>query len=168
MSKSKSYIKKLVFASLISAFYAGLTYLSGFFGLGYGDIQFRVSEVLTVLPVFSPFSIVGLTVGCFISNIGSFNPLDLFFGTGATLIAAVFTYLLRNVKIKKIPFFSFLSPVIINGIIVGIELAVLTDIEISFAVMALSVAFGEAVVCFGLGIPFYFFLNKHKEIFSDF
>ena len=67
----KSKINYIVTGALIAALYAGLTYLSNIFGLAYGPIQLRFSEVLTILPVFTPAAIPGLTVGCFIANIGS-------------------------------------------------------------------------------------------------
>lgn len=163
----KKYIKNLVFASLVAALYAGLTYISGFFGLAYGNIQFRLSEILTVLAVFSPSSVLGLTAGCFLGNIASFNPIDMIFGTAATLLAAIVSYLLRNVKFFKIPLLSFLSPVIINSVIVGLELSVFfAKKPSSFFVFALWVALGETVVCLIAGIPFYKILSKHKNIFD--
>ena len=104
----------IITGALIAAAYAGLTYLSNVFGLAYGPIQLRVSEVLTILPVFTPAAIPGLTVGCFIANIGSFNVADMFFGTFATLAAAWLTYFLRNIKFKDIPLLSMFPPVIVQ------------------------------------------------------
>ena len=66
--------KKTVFvveSAVIAAIYAGLTYLAGILGVAYGGIQFRFSEALTILAVFSPAAIPGLTVGCFLGNITS-------------------------------------------------------------------------------------------------
>ncbi len=163
---NKNYIKRLIFASLIAAIYAAITYLC--LGFSFTNIQFRIAEVLTILPCFTPTAIIGLTVGCFIANFASFNLFDLFFGTLATLISSVISYLLRNVKFKNIPFLSILSPVLINGIIIGLELSIFfTESNLSFPILALCVAFGEAVVCFGLGIPLYLILNKYKDIFKD-
>ena len=56
----------IVTAALIAAAYAGITFLSSVFGLAYGPIQLRLSEVLTILPIFTPAAIPGLTIGCFI------------------------------------------------------------------------------------------------------
>ncbi|MCQ2454945.1 MAG: QueT transporter family protein [Clostridia bacterium] len=163
----KKYIQKIIFSSCIAATYAGLTYLSGFFGLAYLGLQFRISEVLTILPVFSPSAIWGLVIGCFLGNIASFNPIDMVFGTLATLISAILTYLLRNIKIKGIPLLSLICPVIINALIISFELSFFfSGASQSFIVYFLTVAVGEAVVCLGLGIPFYILLNKHKEIFD--
>ena len=73
--------KGLVIGALIAAHYAVLTYVSAAFGLAYGAVQFRLGEILTILPLFSPSAIYGLTVGCIISNIGSsLGPVDMLFG----------------------------------------------------------------------------------------
>ncbi len=168
MHKKKNRIKQIVFASLIAALYAGLTY--GFSFISYGAVQFRISEILTVLPIFTPTGIIGVTVGCFLGNIGNIgaNPFDIIFGTLATFIAAVITYLCRNIKIKGIPLISLLSPIVINSLIIGLELTVVfVNQKGGFPIFALWVALGEAVVCLGLGIPFYIILNKHKQIFTD-
>ena len=167
MKKTNKHLKRIALAAVIAALYAALTYAFAF--MSYGEVQFRVSEVLTVLPCFTPVSIIGLTVGCIIANIGSFNPVDMVIGTCATLIAAVVSHLLRNVKIKKIPILSILSPVVFNAIIVGLEIAVVFNQNIrSFPISALWVGLGELVICLGLGIPFYLILDKHKNIFKDF
>ena len=163
----KKYIQILVFSSIIAAAYAALTYLSAFFGLAYGSVQFRVSEVLTILPCFTPYAIPGLVVGCILGNIGSFNPIDMIIGTSATLIAAIFTYLLRKVKTFNIPLLSLLSPVIFNAVIVGFEIAfIFMNAPETFLINALWVGLGEIVICLGLGTPFYIVLNKHSSIFD--
>ena len=78
---------------LIAALYAIATYLSAAMGLAYGGIQFRISEALTILPIFTPAAIPGLIVGCFIGNLGSpFGMVDILLGTFATAFAAVCSY----------------------------------------------------------------------------
>lgn len=123
MSKTKSRINFIVTGALIAAAYAGLTFLSNVFSLAYGPVQFRVSEVLTLLPIFTPAAIPGVTVGCFIANIASFNAVDMIFGTAATLIAALLTYALRNITFKGLPLLAMLPPVIVNAVVIGLELA---------------------------------------------
>lgn len=164
----KKYIMRLVFASIVAAAYAGLTYLSGFIGLAYGNIQFRVSEALCILPVFSPSAILGLTVGCFLGNIASFNPIDMVIGTFATLLAAVLTYAFRKIKIFDIPTVSLIMPILINSVIIGLELSVIFVGKIAaFPLSALWVALGESVTVLALGIPLYKVLNKHKSVFQQ-
>ena len=166
MSNKKNNLRFITTAATIAAIYAALTFLGNFFGLSYGPIQVRFSEALTILPLFTPAAIPGLTIGCFIANIGSFNAADMVFGTFATFIAAVLTYYLRNIKVKEIPCLSLLSPVIINAFIIGFEIAVLFLPEgyslWGFLISAFEVGLGELVVCFGLGIPFYLAVKKYR------
>lgn len=114
-------------AGMIAAIYTALTLLIQ--PLSFGAVQFRVSELLTVLPVYWPSAIPGLTVGCFLSNLIGLsmgaNPAggwDLLFGTAATGVAACLTYALRHIKWGKIPFLATLPPVVLNAFIVGTEL----------------------------------------------
>ena len=153
---------------MIAAMYAALTYAVS--PIAYGEIQFRISEALTILPIFTPAAIPGLVVGCLIANIGSpMMAIDMIFGTLATLLAAISTYALRNVCIKGIPILAPLPPVIFNALIVGAEIACFTPeglFELStfkFAVflpLALSVGFGELVVCYALGLPLAVVIKK--------
>ena len=85
----------LVQAAAIGAIYVVLTLL--FAPLSYGEVQVRFSEALTILPYFTPAAIPGLFVGCILSNLlGGAIPVDIIFGSIATLIGAVFTYKLRG------------------------------------------------------------------------
>ena len=113
----------VVKSAVIAAIYAGLTYFAAILNVAYGGIQFRFSEALTILAVFSPASIPGLTIGCFLGNITSpYGLVDIVCGTLATLIAAVLSYKTRNIKFKDLPLLSALFPVISNAIIVGLEI----------------------------------------------
>ena len=77
-------------AALIAAVYVVLTLV--FAPFSYGEIQVRISEALTILPFFTPAAIPGLFVGCILANLlGGAIPLDIAFGSIATLIGAVFT-----------------------------------------------------------------------------
>ena len=88
---------------MIAAIYAALTYLAMALNLAYGSIQFRFSEALTILPIFTPAAVPGLAIGCLIGNLASPYPLDLVFGTAASLIAALLTRAVRKVRIKNVP-----------------------------------------------------------------
>ena len=92
--------KKVLFitqGAVIAAIYVVLTYIVSLLGLTNGVIQVRLSEALTILPVFTPAAIPGLFVGCIIANLlGGAIPVDIIFGSIATLIGAFFTYKLRN------------------------------------------------------------------------
>lgn len=162
----KEKTRYIITGALIAAAYAGLTYLSNAFGLAYGPIQLRISEVLTILPVFTPAAIPGLAVGCFLANIGSFNVADLLFGTLATVMAAILTYAWRNVKYKGIPLLSLLPPVLINALVIGFEISLFylkgDHFLWGFVISALEVGLGQLIVCYCFGIPFYLVVEKYK------
>lgn len=155
----------LVQGAMIAAVYAAATYLSALLGIAYGPVQFRFSEALTILSVFTPAAIPGLTVGCILGNITSpFGVWDIVFGSAATLAAAIFSRLLRNVKLKGFPLISLIMPVIFNALIVGAEITFLFPSQApsltAFIIAALEVGSGELAVCLAGGIPVYYGLKK--------
>ena len=159
--------KTLTLCGVIAAAYVALTYLSAAFGLAYGPIQFRISEALTILPLFTPAAIPALTVGCFISNLTSFNPIDLLFGTAATLFAAIITRWARKITIRKFPIISFLAPVIMNALLVGLEIAIfyLDGFTMAgFLISALEVGVGELLVLLIIGTPLWIGLRKKAPL----
>jgi len=168
--------KKLVelcIISMIAAIYAALTLALA--PLSFGEIQIRISEALTLLPILFPSAIWGVTLGCFIANLvgvlyglNGIGIIDIFFGTAATLLAAMSTYQLRNIRIKNIPFLSALMPVLFNAVIIGLELAWLLfpDTLISgWLLMGAQVGIGEFAACFILGIPLTIHL-EHSATFN--
>lgn len=164
MKKMKKGTAYTVQAALIAAIYAALTYAVA--PLSFGATQFRISEALTVLPVFTPAAIPGLAIGCIIANIGSpYGPIDILLGTVATVLAALATRLTRNIKIKNIPLLSFIFPTVFNGIIIGAEIMMFTPGQagiVGFFTSASGVALGEIVVCYTLGILLYIGLKNQK------
>lgn len=165
-------LRTITQAAVVAALYAVLTILSSLLGLGFGPIQFRISEFMTILPIFTPAAIPGLTIGCFLSNLGSpLGVIDWVFGSAATLTAALLTYRLRNIRFKNIPVLSAFAPVLVNALVVGAESACLTPGGFTFAVFAtvgLQVGLSELIICFALGLPFAATLEKTgaaKKIF---
>jgi len=139
--------------------------------LAWGPVQFRISEALTILPLFFPSAIPGLTLGCLISNglsLGITGPLgwlDVVFGTLATLLGALWTYRFR--ARQKL---ALLGPVIANALIVPAYLPIILvglgfytipftgiSLDSSYLMMYLfgviCVAIGQAAVVFGIGMP---------------
>lgn len=172
MKKSKN-VYYLVEGAMIAALYVVLTYAQEMLlpGTTSMAIQFRLSEILCILALFTPSAIWGLTIGTLISNLLSVGalPLDIVFGTLATFIAVSLAYRLRDVKLFKLPILSAFMPVIINGIIIGLELEVFF-IEGpfhfgSFLLQGSTVALGELGVCVILGLPFYKLL-EHSRLFT--
>ncbi|MGN0468321.1 MAG: QueT transporter family protein [Acutalibacteraceae bacterium] len=150
----------IVQAAVIAALYAALTYAQNLLlpGTTSMAVQFRVSEALTMLAVFTPAAIPGLTLGCVVANLINLSalPVDFIMGSAATLLAAVAMYLLRNVCIKGVPLLAAFMPAIFNGVIIGLEIEIFF-IEgpfhfTSFLVQAGCVALGELCVCLTLGL----------------
>ena len=169
MNKKTSKVRFLALSAVIAALYAVLTYAAAAMNLAFGAVQFRFSEALTVLPAFTPAAIPGLAVGCLISNLASpLGVVDWVFGTLATLLAGIFSYLVRNIRWKEIP---VLAPFIFNALIVGFEVACLADngtfafgnLSLAgFIAGAVSVGIGELVVCYVLGVPLMMALRRTK------
>ena len=162
MNKKK--VNFVVLAGIIAAAYVVLTFVANALNIAYGPIQFRVSEVMTILPILTPAAILGLTIGCFIANLGSpYGAVDIICGTFATFLAALLTYYSRKIIIKNLPVLSMFFPVIVNAIIIGLEITLLMPEGFkltAFLITAFQIGLGQFVVCYGLGIPLYFTLKK--------
>lgn len=172
--------KKVAFitqAAIIAAMYAALTLAQGALlpGTTTAAIQFRASEALNILALFTPAAIPGLTLGCVISNLQSIGqglPLDMIFGSLATLGSSVCIYFLRNVKIKSYPLLAMLMPAIWNGVIVGWEIETFfVDGSFNFGDFLFQggcVALGELGVMLVLGTALYYIMikrNLDKKLF---
>ena len=131
--------------AIIAALYAALTLLLA--PLSYGEIQIRLSEALTVLPVIMPEAVPALAVGCLLANILGGCPIfDIVFGTLATLLAALCTRLLKDRRRA-----ALLMPVLFNGVIVGAVVHFCYAPVMPLALCMLFVAAGEAVSCLVIG-----------------
>lgn len=164
-------IRFIVQTAIIAAMYAALTYLQNALlpGTTSAAVQFRVSEALNVLALFTPAAIPGLTIGCVLSNlvnIGAGLPLDMIFGSMATLGATASMYFLRNIRIKNYPFFALLMPALWNGAIVGWEIETFfidgPFLFSDFLVQGGLVALGELGVLYILGTLLYFVIIKRE------
>lgn len=164
--KNNEKLRYMANAGMIAAIYAVTTIALA--PLSFANLQFRVSEALTLLPVLTGSAIPGLTLGCVLANaIGVATGsniagwLDVLFGSMATLLAAILTRWLRKIEWKGIPFLAVFPPVIFNALIVGGELAAVYDLP--FWVCALEVGAGELGVCLLLGLPLLIALKKTKQ-----
>lgn len=163
--KRRNHAEFIVQGAAIAALYVVLTLLSNIFGLASGVVQVRISEALTVLPFFTPAAIPGLFVGCIISNLLAGSAVwDVVFGSIATLIGAVGTYLLR----KKTKWLAPLPPIAANTLIVPFILAFAYGAEESIPFLMLTVGAGEIISCGVLGLILLKALEKHaKDIFGQ-
>ncbi len=145
----------IVKAGVIAGIYVVLTFVSAAFGLSSGVIQVRLSEALCVLPVFLPQAIPGLFAGCVIANtLTGGLPMDILFGSLATLIGAVGTRLLRKNRIL-----ALLLPILSNTLIIPFVLKFTYGIPGSLWYFMLTVGLGEVVSCGVLG----YFLGREFD-----
>ena len=146
-------------AAMIAAIYVVVTLLGASFA--YGQVQVRLSEALTILPVFTPTAIPGVFLGCLISNIlgGCILP-DIIFGSLATLIGAVFTWKLRS----RSKYLAPLPPIIANMLVVPFVLKYGYMMPFPIPLMMLTVGIGEIISCGILGLLLHTVLNRYKGL----
>ncbi|MBE5882015.1 MAG: QueT transporter family protein [Lachnospiraceae bacterium] len=146
-------------AAMIAALYVVLTFVSNAFGLASGAIQIRISEALTILPYFTPVALPGLFIGCLLSNLlTGCAAFDVIFGSLATLLGALGTYLLRHFKrLSPIP------PILANTIIVPFVLTYVYELPGGIPYFMLTVGIGEVISCGILGMILLNVLNKYKN-----
>ena len=146
-------------AAAIGAIYVVLTLL--FAPLSYGEVQIRISEALTILPFFTPAAIPGLFVGCIIANLfGGAIPIDIIFGSIATLLGAVFTYRFRNCN----RFLAPVPPILANAVIVPFVLRFGYGVNLPVPLMMLTVGIGEVVSCGIIGLILQTTLLKYRNV----
>ncbi len=155
-------------AAMIAALYVVLTELSNIFGLASFAVQIRFSEALTILPFFTPAAIPGLYVGCIISNLlVSANIFDIIFGSLATLLGALFTYLISKFSKNKktAAWFAPIPPIMANTLIIPFVLKYAYGLE-PLWLFFITVFAGEFISCGILGLPLFFIIKKYaKNIF---
>ena len=149
--------------AMIAAAYVVLTV--AFAPISFKEIQIRISEALTILPLFTTAAVPGLAVGCLLANIlgGAALP-DIVFGSLATLIGAVGTRLLRNQK----PVLAVAPPIVSNMLIVPFVLRYAYGVLLPIPLMMGTVGLGEVISCGILVLLLYKVLYAHRKvIFRD-
>lgn len=148
----------MVYSAAIAAIYTALTMI--FAPISFGPIQFRISEMLCILPFFTPAAVPGLFVGCFLSNLlcGS-AAIDVVFGSVATLIGAIGSYQLRrNRWLVSIP------PILANVIIIPWVLRYAYGSEDMILYAMVTIGIGEVLAVGVLGNLLLSVLNHYKHI----
>jgi uncharacterized membrane protein len=165
--------QRIAQAGVIAAGYAALTIvvLQLPSQLGWGLVQFRLSEALTVVACLTPAAIPGLWLGTAVANafmIGQVGPiaiLDVVFGSLATLLGSWWAW-----RHRRRTAIALLGPVIANALIVpaylpfmlaGLGLYGVPLLGIDFegvwlgmyAFGVAAVGAGQAVVVYGAGMP---------------
>lgn len=169
VSKKSSTISK---QAMIAAIYTVVSVCLS--AITYGPFQIRISEALTMLPVFAFNNVWGVTIGCFLTNLVGFftganilGSLDIIFGTSATFAAALSTYCLRNIRFKGLPVLAAIPPIIFNAVVVGWELCVMISggfNPVVFIAQAASVAMGQTISCGVLGIAMVGIIEKNTTL----
>ena len=174
--------RRVAQAGVIAAVYASLTYLVAQApgGLGFGLVQFRPSEAVTVLACLTPAAIPGLGLGSAIANLnsvaafGSVGLLDVAFGSLGTLLGAMWSW-----RFREHTAVALAGPVVFNALIVPAYLPVMLRAggvtEIPFLGVSLTsswfvvylfgvvtVGIGQAVVVYGLGWPLLAALRRMR------
>ena len=157
-------VRYLTHGALIAALYVILTYLQNFLipDSATWAIQFRASEAMCVLALFTPAAIPGLSIGCLLFNISYAGalPLDWLVGPAASGLAAAAMWLTRKWTVKGYPLAAMGMPALFNALLVGWELTVY--IGGGFGMNALYVTIGEAAVLLTLGSVLFYAIKARK------
>lgn len=159
-------------AAVIAALYVVLTVL--FAPISFKEVQVRISEMLTVLPFFTPAAAPGLFVGCIIANmLGGAIPLDIVCGSLATLAGACGTWMIGKAARKRkadgsrvsalTRTVSTLPPVIANIIVVPLVLYYGYGVNLPIPLQMVTVGIGEVVSCTLLGGILMTVLEKYRN-----
>ncbi len=164
-------------AGVIAAVYAAFTLVVIQSPLGFGPVQVRLSEALTVVALFTPAAIPGLALGSVIANsfmLATFPLawLDVIFGSLATLLAAAWTWRMRDRVLVALA-----GPVVVNALIVAAYLPIMLasagfyhvpalgiDVEGHLLGMYLlgvvAILIGQSIAVYGLGLPLASLLRR--------
>lgn len=137
--------KHLTRAAAAAALYVVLTWAVPAFS--YGPIQFRISELLTLLCYLNPIYIPGITIGTLIANLTSpLGVIDMLFGGGSSLLAFLLMQKMPNLWLAS------LMPVICSAFI-GLELYLIAQDPISFGIVTGQIMLSQLIICTVIGVP---------------
>ncbi len=153
----KKLYKDIFDIAIVASIYVVLTIVIQ--PLAYGELQFRLSEVLMLMVFFNKKYSTSMIIGCLIANLWSpYLIWDMMFGTLATAISCLFIVKSKHLIVASI------WPAVFNGLIVGAEIAILSNLN--YGLCVLSVAIGEVVVVTIVGTILFSILSKNKEIIN--
>lgn len=149
-------VKFLAKAGIIAGLYALITVI--FAPLGYGQVQVRISEALTILPYFTNAAIPGLFVGCLLANFfGSpFGLLDILLGSLTTLLAAFTTSKIKDKRLAPLP------SIVANALVMPYVLWV--ALKIPYIISVFYVGLGQIIAVYALGYPLLLLIDKNKKL----
>ncbi|MFY9286805.1 MAG: QueT transporter family protein [Tissierellaceae bacterium] len=148
---------KLVRGALVAAMYAVLTMALP----AYGPLQFRLSEIMTLLAYYNPFYIIPLTLGCAIANLASpFGIIDIIFGSFSSFLALTAMSKTKNIYIAS------LWPAVFS-IMIGIEIMLLSSEPVNFFIITGQIMLSQFIVVSLIGVPVTKFIAKNKFLNID-
>jgi uncharacterized membrane protein len=155
-------VKTITQNAIIASLYIVLTLMPPLNAIAFGPIQFRISEALLMLILFRKDFLFGVVIGTFFANLfgplgGTFAIIDAVVGSLVTILAGVWMGRNKNVWI------AIIGPIVFNGIYLAFFLPFALLLPFTFPVILTtfaSVAFGEAVVLIGLGMPLYQLIKR--------
>ena len=150
-------------SALCAALYASLTLAC--LPLSYGMVQFRISEVMTLLVFFNPGYVPSLLIGCFVANLlGPGGIVDAVFGTCASLFAFLWIITARKIKNEKVALFVSAAGPVVSSFIIAFEMKFALQDPLSFWLWFFYVAIGQAVVLYVLGCPLALYIRKKDRL----
>ena len=154
-------VKKLCRAGIVSALYVVTTLVV--FPVASGAIQFRLSEALTLLPLFFFESVPALFVGCLLSNlITGCAPIDVVLGSLITLVAGLMTYAVGKIFKKtwlKIAL-GGLFPVLFNALLLPLIWEYCYGAEHVYLIQMALLLLGQTVSVYLAGTPLVLAIKK--------
>jgi len=152
----KTRVRQMTFSAMIAAIYFILCFFQQ--GFASGVIQCRFSEGLTLLPLLFPEAIIGVTIGCLIWNIMNGVVYDIIFGTLATLVASIMTYIIgrfiKNDAIKVI--LGGIPPILINALVIPLVILFSYGHHLAYSYLFFTIGFGQLLAVYGIGTLIYF------------
>lgn len=148
--------KRLIRMSIIASLYVVLTYAIQPFA--YGPIQFRPSEMMTLLAFIDPFYILPLTLGCAIANIGSpFGIVDVIIGSTASFLA------MWSISKTKNIYLASLFPTLFC-VFIGLEILIFSGEPINFFLVTGQIMLSEFIVVSIMGVTLFKIMEKNSYI----
>lgn len=150
--------KNLTKAALVAAIYVAVTILIA--PISYGEIQFRISEILTLLCFYNPIYIPAIGIGVLLSNISSpLGPIDMLVGTMHSLISVYCMHKSKNIYVASLfpSLFSF---------IIGLEIALMAGDPSIFLPATLWIMLSEFIIVSLIGVAIFKVLEKNKNFYN--
>ncbi|MDL2211353.1 QueT transporter family protein [Erysipelotrichaceae bacterium OttesenSCG-928-M19] len=149
--------KKLITLALCTTIYIILSMMIQ--AISFGPIQFRLGEMLMVLPFINKRYSISLILGCLIVNLFStIGFVDVIFGTSSTVLMCWAITKTNNIWV--IP--------IITGILTGVMIGLELHFILGFPLLAsmLTVGAGEVIVV-TLGVFIFEIIRKKNNYFYN-